>query len=200
MCCKYYPTWLILFFILFWIILLVDQTRIMLPPLPGVDGSDYINGNYIKVSNADQGNSPTSIACSSALASLFLSYSIVTESCLSLRVWIVVFCNSCWFMSSGALRFRVVPVSCNRMVWQSSDMTYPAVNDPNITSGFTFNKRSVSLASELRSFVVLRPSPEQSAPSVARYSIIIIITMTTTSITTTATTTTTTTPPPLPPS
>ena len=48
-------------------------------------------------------------------------------------------------------------------------MTYPAVNDPNITSGFTFNKRSVSLASELRSFVVLRPSPEQSAPSAARY-------------------------------
>ena len=48
-------------------------------------------------------------------------------------------------------------------------MTYPAVNDPNITSGFTFNKRSDSLASELRSFVVLRPSPEQSAPSAARY-------------------------------
>ena len=37
-------------------------------------------------------------------------------------------------------------------------MTYPAVNDPNITSGFTFNKRSVSLASELRSFVGLRRS------------------------------------------
>ena len=37
-------------------------------------------------------------------------------------------------------------------VWQSSDMTYPAVNNPNITLGFTFNKRSVSLASELRSF------------------------------------------------
>ena len=54
-------------------------------------------------------------------------------------------------------------------VWQSSDMTYPVVNDPNITSGFTFNKRSVSLASELRSFVVLRPSPEQSAPSAACY-------------------------------
>ena len=29
-------------------------------------------------------------------------------------------------------------------------MTYPAVNDPNITSGFTFNKRSVSLAALLR--------------------------------------------------
>ena len=55
------------------------------------------------------------------------------------------------------------------MVWQSSEMTYPAVNDPNITSGFTFNKRSVSLASELRSFVVLRPSSEQSAPSAARF-------------------------------
>ena len=72
-------------------------------------------------------------------------------------------------MSSGAVQARVVPVLCNREVWQSSDMTYPAVNDPNITSGFTFNKRSVSLASELRSFVVLRPSPDQSAPSAARY-------------------------------
>ena len=72
-------------------------------------------------------------------------------------------------MSSGAPRFGVVPVLCNREVWQSSDMTYPAVNDPSITSGLTFNKRSVSLASELRSFVVLRPSPEQSAPSAARY-------------------------------
>ena len=72
-------------------------------------------------------------------------------------------------MSSGAPRFGVVPVLCNRVVWQSSDMTYPAVNDPNITSGFTFNKRSVSLASELRCFVVLRPSPEQGAPSAARY-------------------------------
>ena len=74
-------------------------------------------------------------------------------------------------MSSGAPRFGVVPVLCNREVWQSSDMTYPAVNDPNITSGFIFNKRSVSLAAELRSFVVLRPSPEQSVPSAARYSI-----------------------------
>ena len=73
-------------------------------------------------------------------------------------------------MSSGAPRFGVVPVLCNHEVWQSSDMTYPAVTDPNITSGFTFNKRSVSLASELRSFVVvLRPSPEQSVPSAARY-------------------------------
>ena len=34
----------------------------------------------------------------------------------------------------------IVPVLlCNREVWQSSDMTYPAVNDPNITSGFTLN-------------------------------------------------------------
>ena len=74
-------------------------------------------------------------------------------------------------MSSGAPRFGVVPVLYNRVVWQSSDMTYPAVNDPNITSGFTFNKRSVSLTAELRSFVVLRPSPEQSAPSAARYNI-----------------------------
>ena len=72
-------------------------------------------------------------------------------------------------MSSGAPRFGVVPVLCNHVVWQSSDMTYPAVNEPNITSGFTFNKRSLSLASELRCFVVLRPSPEQSAPSAARY-------------------------------
>ena len=75
-------------------------------------------------------------------------------------------------MSSGAPSFGVVPALCNREVWQSSDMTCPAVNDPNITSGFTFNKRSVSLASELRSFVVLRPSPEQNAPSAARYSIL----------------------------
>ena len=86
---------------------------------------------------------------------------------------IVVFCNSCWFVPSGAPRFGVVPALCNREVWQSSDMTYPAVNDPNITSGFTFNKRSLSLASELRCFVVLRPSPEQSAPSAVRYNIII---------------------------
>ena len=41
---------------------------------------------------------------------------------------IVVFCNSCWFVSSGAPRFGVVPVLCNREVWQSSDMTYPAYN------------------------------------------------------------------------
>ena len=42
-----------------------------------------------------------------------------------------------------------------------------------VLSDFTFNKRSVSLASELRSFVVLRPSPEQSAPSAARCSILL---------------------------
>ena len=86
-----------------------------------------------------------------------------------LFVLIVVFRNSCWFVSSGGPRFGVVPVLCNREVWQSPGMTYLAVNDPNITSGFTFNTRSVSLASELRSFVVLRPSPEQTAPSAARY-------------------------------
>ena len=57
-------------------------------------------------------------------------------------------------------------------VWQSSDMMYPAVNDPNITSGFTFNKLSVSLMFELRSFVVLQPLLEQSAPSAARYNIL----------------------------
>ena len=77
-------------------------------------------------------------------------------------------------MSSGAPRFGVVPVLCNRVVWQSSDMTYPAVNNPNITSGFTLNKHSVSLASDLHCFVVLRPLPEQSAPSAARYIIIIV--------------------------
>ena len=73
-------------------------------------------------------------------------------------------------MSSGAPRFGVIPVSCNREGWQSSDMRYPAVNDPNITSGSTFNKRSVSLASKLCSSVFLRPSPEQSAPSAVCYS------------------------------
>ena len=102
-----------------------------------------------------------------------LGWSILLRNCVCLFVSIVVFRNSCWFMSSGAPRFGVVPVLCNREVWQSSDMTYPAVNDPNITSGFTFNKRSVSLVSELRSFVVLRPSPEQSALSAARYNTVL---------------------------
>ena len=100
---------------------------------------------------------------------------ILLRNGVCLFVLIVVLCNSCWFVSSGAPRFGVVPVLCNREVWQSSDMTYLAVNDPNITSGFTFNERSVSLASELRSFVVLRPSPKQSAPpSTARYNIDLI--------------------------
>jgi protein tyrosine phosphatase len=28
-----------------------DYTRIILPEINGIDGSDYINGNYIKVGN-----------------------------------------------------------------------------------------------------------------------------------------------------
>ena len=36
-------------FIIVVITLLVDHNRIVLPSLPGKPGSDYINGNYIKV-------------------------------------------------------------------------------------------------------------------------------------------------------
>ena len=75
-------------------------------------------------------------------------------------------------MSSGPPGFGVVLVLCTRKVGQSLDMTYPAVNDPNITSGFTFNERSVSIVSELCCFVVIRPSPEQSTPAAACYNII----------------------------
>ena len=105
--------------------------------------------------------------------STFWGMSILLQNRVCLFVLIVVFRNSYWFVSSRALRFGVVPVLCNHEVWQSSDMMYPAVNNPNITSGFRFNKCSVSLASELRSFIVLRPSPAlakgQSAPSTAHY-------------------------------
>ena len=54
---------------------------------------------------------------------------------------------------------RVVSVLHKHQVWQSSNATYPAATDPNINSGFAINTRSPSRASELRSFVVLRPSP-----------------------------------------
>ena len=81
----------------------------------------------------------------------------------------VICADSCRAEPQGLGSFRYCATAGSG---NSSDMTYPAVNDPNITSGFTFNERSVSLASELRCFVVLRPSPEQSTPSAARYNMI----------------------------
>ena len=35
--------------LLVWNVSAVDHNRVMLPTLPGVPGSDYMNGNYIKV-------------------------------------------------------------------------------------------------------------------------------------------------------